>query len=374
MIKHGLLATVLLAALGMYTLGDHGGAGARRAQAVADDAGARGASARERGDATWVLHYRPDVVGRTIYGELLRALPASDRVVIVAANEKDRLDAQRSWPRRGTRLTTVGDGLTPWARDRYTCFLREGSATCVARPGGALPAAQQGDGRVPDRLVGMGLVPAVVRDARAPIGGDTILTDGHALVGQHSFEQARRAARSTRGGERELVLSLGYLFGRPAVVVPTHALGIGKLHLDMFVAHAGGKRLVVGDPTLATAVFERGTWFHPNYGRFDRARNVRIARGADEVAQALGRFGFEVHRVPMLVSEAGPGGRPPVVLTWTNAVTRRRTVYLPSYGLEALDRRACAVWEKLGFRCTPIRCGESIVAGGAVRCVLGRIR
>lgn len=319
---------------------------------------------------TWILHVEPDVVGTAVYDDLLAALPRREGVVFVVQDEAALAKARRAWPERAVVELVVEGPLTPWARDRYTCFREDGEATCVARPRAALPEAQRGDGSVPDLLRRAGVSLAVIREPMAPVGGDTIVTRRRVFVGEHSVAQAHAVSGAS---EEAVIAELARIFGRPVSMLPTRALGIERLHLDMIVGHVRGSRFVVGDPALAGEIYVDGRFAHPGFGVFERARNDGLKQGADAVAASLVTAGFEVVRVPWLVSEGAGANGVPVVLTWTNAVTRGGDVLLPAYGVPTLDRAAARMWRGLGYDVVPIRCAESIVAGGAVRCLLGRL-
>jgi hypothetical protein len=122
-------------------------------------------------------------------------------------------------------------------------------------------------------------------------------------------------------------------------------------HIDMFVALAGGKRVLVGDPRLAADLLEIPLQPHA------------MANVFDDIARSLSRLGFEVLRNPLpLVYMDDPAKR---VRTWyfatsNNALvhapaTGRPAVFLPTYGhghwesLAVTDRRNQEIWEGLGF-------------------------
>jgi hypothetical protein len=122
-------------------------------------------------------------------------------------------------------------------------------------------------------------------------------------------------------------------------------------HIDMFVALAGGKRVLVGDPRLAAELLEIPLQPHA------------MAEVFDDIARSLARLGFEVLRNPLpLAYMDDPEKR---VRTWyfatsNNALVHapareRPAVFLPTYGygawesLAVTDRRNREIWEGLGF-------------------------
>ncbi len=125
-------------------------------------------------------------------------------------------------------------------------------------------------------------------------------------------------------------------------------------HIDMFVALAGGKRILVGDPRLAAELLEIPLQPHA------------MAEVFDDIARSLDRLGFEVLRNPLPLAYVDDPARR--VRTWyfatsNNALvhapaTGRPAVYLPTYGhgawesLAVTDRLNRETWERLGFDVT----------------------
>ena len=94
-------------------------------------------------------------------------------------------------------------------------------------------------------------------------------------------------------------------------------------------------------------------------GQLDRFRNV---------AAILKEQGFTVVPIPLV-----PAAEPFVFLGYNNILMETRAgerhVYLPCYGVEALDAAAIAAWEGLGARVHPIRCDRIFRLGGTIRCL-----
>jgi hypothetical protein len=89
----------------------------------------------------------------------------------------------------------------------------------------------------------------------------------------------------------------------------------------------------------------------------------------DRVAAILATHGIEVTRVPVVVL---PGGGSYV--TYTNALFDRDAagpiVYLPTYGVPALDARATAIYEQLGYRVEPIDLSTMYTMNGSLGCLV----
>jgi hypothetical protein len=139
----------------------------------------------------------------------------------------------------------------------------------------------------------------------------------------------------------------------------------------MYVAVAGPKKLLLGDPRLGLQAIGEGEDVR-RFGRFATEKQEALAKEYDAVAAKLAEEGFEVARLPILHAEDR------VILTWTNAVadTRggRRRIYMPDYGLKRLDRMAQEAWSEAGFEPVPIDAEAVIVLGGAIRCVTNAVR
>lgn len=149
-------------------------------------------------------------------------------------------------------------------------------------------------------------------------------------------------------------------------------------HIDMFVALAGGKRVLVGDPRMAAELLDIPLQPHA------------MAEVFDDVARSLDRLGFEVTRNPLPMAYVDDPDQK--VRTWyfatsNNALvhapaTGRPAVFLPTYGhgpwesLAATDRRNREVWEGLGFDVHQLGDFHPFAANlGALHCIkkyLGR--
>jgi hypothetical protein len=95
--------------------------------------------------------------------------------------------------------------------------------------------------------------------------------------------------------------------------------------------------------------------------RFDRAAELLVAQG------------FTVVRVPALVLK-GAGS----YVTYTNALFDRRgdtkIIYLPTYGLPALDAAGEAFWRSHGFEVHPIDVSTIYKLNGSLGCLVNVTR
>ncbi len=319
---------------------------------------------------TWILHYPGAMLGDAIdaHGDLLNEAPDGVEVVTVVSSAKD---AERLRKASGgkARLVTVEGGLSPWARDRYILYPRDGKTWCMLQPDDALPKDLHGDLHVPDALRATYPDLQIVRTRMAPEGGDVIVTRRGVIVGYASIAAA---AERTGSSIHMVVRELSKHFARPLIVVGRREGSVLPPHVDVFLANAGKDRLLVAevaqlpggkaDPELA------------KLGDFKPAFNRRVQEELDEIVHQLEMAGFEIHRSPALFSaRVKPGHRYPLTLSYANAIREGGQVFVPSYGVPALDRAGREAWQRLGYVPVSIRSRLSLMHGGAVRCLTNRI-
>ena len=122
-------------------------------------------------------------------------------------------------------------------------------------------------------------------------------------------------------------------------------------HLDMFITPAGGRRILVGDPVLASRMID-----------IDLPEEFPVS-AFDEIAGDLQRAGFNVIRNPLpFVYFDDPESRlrewfyPSANNCWVQCGEAGDRVWLPEYGfgawpeLKATDDANAAIWRDLGFK------------------------
>ena len=98
---------------------------------------------------------------------------------------------------------------------------------------------------------------------------------------------------------------------------------------------------------------------------------ARVARFR-QVRLDLEAQGFEVVPVPIV-----PSTERYVMFSYNNALLERRDalrVYMPSYGVPALDDAATRAWTDVGAVVRPIDVGGVFRMGGSVRCLTAPVR
>lgn len=320
----------------------------------------------------WIWHYEPALAPETlpVYEALLQAIP-EEIPIVMAVRSTDEADHLREIldPERISFVTVTGK-VSAWARDRYIPFRRDGGRFVLLPDEKCVAPGRLGDVSVAYRLADFREGVGIVKTYLDIEGGDVVTMDDLVLVGAGTIlDNLPRFLWS-----RDLVLDeIGRTLGRAVVVVGEIDDELPHDHLDMYVAPAGPRHVVVGDPGLTlpyfAARFDLGVYGGQvaDLGTFTRERQEEAQPIYDRVATQLAAHGLQVTRMPVLHGEDGE------MLTWTNVVRDRHggrsRVYVPDYGIPYLDRLARRVWRELGFDVFPVPSAGIISHGGAVRCV-----
>lgn len=327
-----------------------------------------------------VIHWEPSSEGITgpVYRRFLAALDGGVTVHVVCPDLAafDRLEALLGPVGCRLQPVVVDHPITTWSRDRWVALGPPvgGGPTTVWSPRGEAAGevwpARAGDERVGDDL-GVALAPAV-RALRSGLffdGGD-FLADG-----DNVFVVSRMVPRNvqhTVENRDELLRILAARFQRRVILLeesPDH-------HAGMFLAAAGARRVVVGDPGLGErlwgggGVAEEVAALLPGGPDF----TAEAKRLFEAVAERCAAEGYAVTRIPVVPSR---GGR--AYLTYTNVVIDehdgRRIVYLPVYqGVDALNAAAAEIWRQLGCEVRPVDCTGVCRHGGCLHCLVNVLR
>jgi hypothetical protein len=197
------------------------------------------------------------------------------------------------------------------------------------------------------------------------------------------------------------VRGLQETWGCPVEVLPTRGT-LRSQHVDLLAMPVGKRQMVVGSPALGVELLE--SMLPAERKRFvasvrELAAHVPGWQGAsglgqDLVALLLERnrdparraafaklrarlevLGYRCTEVPFLVAEPKAGSTW-MLFSWTNVILDerdgKRTAYVPSYRLPALDHKAAEVWRRLGYRVVAVDALGPGLNGGGLRC--GRSR
>jgi N-dimethylarginine dimethylaminohydrolase len=335
-------------------------AGAHAAPAPAEEQGAI---------TTWVLHFDAEmrVACLPAYRDLLRAFPADARVVVGVTTAEDGRVFRDELDLKDPRLCFVeaGEWVSGWARDRYIIFARGGKRCLLLPRRDAVAPTRLGDLAVAQELKRIAPELEVIESDLVLEGGNVLVTAEEVIVGPEAL-----SANEGMGGAgaRERIERA---FGRRLVVAANADSPLAAEHVDMYLAVAGPRTLLLGDPRAGAEALADGEDVRA-FGSIRRERLLELAEEYDRIEARLVEEEFEVKRIPILHADDR------VIVTWTNAVAEardgKRRVYLPCYGLKRLDRAAQDAWEALGFEAVPISAEALIVLGGGVRCITNTLR
>jgi len=289
-----------------------------------------------------------------VYRQLFAAFDPSTEVRVVVSDEADRAlfeQARLAWRRQdGTgpavRYVLVGRPITSWARDRLAVLepMGAGPLTLLAPP---VPMTGV-EARANDWLVPWSLREALGADARLVRasfrfeGGDLIADEDRVYVATPLFE------RNPFESEGRVMAQLEHALGRPVVRFGRAGHPSPSHHIGMFVTPVGDGVVLYGDPTLGLELVA-------------------------EVQRTLAASGRRTLALPLLMSD-----QPHAWLSYDNALMERRDgrlhVYMPSYGVPALDQRAKEIYESVGAVVHPIDVSHLFRLGGTVRCLVAPLR
>lgn len=258
--------------------------------------------------------------------------------------------------------------MTSWSRDRWIALEPAGDATAftLLSPRGELGAdawpERKGDENIGDTLAAA--LPNI-ESARSELyfdGGDFVCDEETAFV---TPNVRLRNLQVTVETEIELLRRLKEITGRTVVLLkdaPDH-------HAGMYMMTLGNKRVMVGDPSLAKALFtdeEIANLPFPYPADFSQETQALF----DSVAEQCKNAGYEVIRVPVAPCKDGR-----TFITSLNSVLDdrdgKRTIYMPVIdGAGKLNDAAAKVWKDAGFKVKRVNCTTCYKWFGSLRCLV----
>jgi hypothetical protein len=306
--------------------------------------------------------------------DLFAALPreASIRVVVREASEyahlrKALVDRGAFLPPRMAPVVTRFP-ITPWAKDRFgtlACGRRAVLAVPPLNP--ALRGPRANDARVPGflsrQLAGLEarVLPFCFEGGDLIADRDTVFLAANCLARNQPLDVDARD---------ELLRRIEDSLGKRVVVLGNRAADVPDHHIGMYLTPLGDRRVAVGDPdwgrrlcaspAVPTGILEVDAC-ETRYARFRR------------VARELGAKGYALVPVPLVLTS-----RPRVYVSYNNSILERsrhgKHIYMPVYGIPALDAVAAGVFEREGWQVRPVRVGRLYRHTGSLRCLVGVIR
>ncbi len=339
-----------------------------------------------------LLHYVPELeafVAET-YRDFLHALPVDTTLVIVVPRvespRKSAVDAfrdflagiDRSLVSR-TRFVEVPGPISVWSKDRALVASSRTARTALLVPTPPDPRwiERSNDWRTlrfvaqafPDRYY--------VRELPLAFdAGDFAVTAGRILVDPNLLARNASKLDSTEA----LARVLRELFTASVDVVGEAEGDVPRHHMSMYMTPLGTTDgtpvALVGDARRGRAVV--GGEYVPGEVNPDTGEPLRadfseatVAR-FDRAAEALGRLGFRVVRVPTIPFDDK------TYVAYTNGVYEvrdgKRTAWVPSYGIARLDDEARGVYEVLGWNVSPVRVKRVYAFHGTIGCLVNVLR
>ena len=277
-----------------------------------------------------------------------------------------------------TRWVISAGPITTWSKDRALVSAAPSSGPAT------LWVPEPPERYWPQRFNDWGTVASVAeasggrfKSRTAPFdfdAGDFAVTDRHVIVGANFLRKnERRDIHNAAALQRRLSAWLD----RPVLVLGEHPQDVPDHHLAMTMTPLDGRIALVGDPRMAATIvgndFVPGTHSPETRELLTADFSEETAKRFDRLAADMKRAGYAVVRIPNIPLDAK------TYITYTNGIYEvrgnRRVAYMPSYGIEALDGAARAVYHSLGFTVRPIRVARVYPYHGTIGClvnILGR--
>ena len=304
------------------------------------------------------------------YPDFVRQLAADVTVYVVCPDQAAFDDFRnRVYPVRcQVRPVFTGCEMTCWARDRWLALApgKPGAATCLLAPcqenGAEIWPARRGDHRVADFLAQSMPTAVVARRSRLAFdGGDFVADARTAFV---TPRVARRNVGSAVSSASALRRELLDILKREMVLLtdaPPH-------HAGMFMMPVAGKRMLVGDPSLAKRFLTDVAVDTLDFPDPDFSADTQ--QRFDAVAAACSTAGYDVVRIPVV-----PGTDARSYWSYVNVLIDERDdcqiVYMPVYRTaEVLNEAAATVWRKLGYEVRAVDCTRTFRHCGSLRCLV----
>ena len=319
------------------------------------------------------MHYRRDFHDQCFetFVDLLNALEG-DTELRMAVGRREEFDfLVQELKRDGVpcdRMVplTMHMPITPWAKDRFGTFIRDGVPVLAVPPksyGGIGP--RENDHRVPRLLA---TTRPGIEHATLPFmfdGGDLLADDDTAFVSANFLE---RNALPTAEARSALIQLISDTLDRNTVVLGRTGRDVPDHHIGMYLTPLGSNTVAVADPARGLEIWQA----LPPSDQVDVETDLTRYEPFRNVMRLLRRRGYRVIPIPMLLTRA-----PRVYVTYNNAIVetrdRTRRIYMPTYGIDVLDQLARTIFEAEGLQVLPIRVGNVYRHTGSLRCLVGII-
>jgi hypothetical protein len=356
----GVAAGVIVSAIVVVILGSFLSKGRPRHRLVPEDAS--GTLQRV------AIHYVPNMDARAmvVWRQLFRVLPETVEVHVAVEKERDferfikNLETANVPHRDRFKMVVVAQPITTWSRDRMASIDNDGVLAPPRITVASGPRA--GDWQAPFAIA------RDVYDGKPEVsefvfeGGDFAASD------KYVFADVNLIGRNLGRGEASrsyLADAVQRTFKQDVVFLGDSLGDVPEHHIMMYMVPLDDKRVLVGDVRAGKRLLDA----EPDSDIVLDPDIDLHARRFDNVAEQLAARGFEVTRVPVVVLE-GAGS----YVTYTNALFDRDAagpvVYMPTYGLPAMDDVAANLYRSMGLRVVPINMTSIYRLNGSLGCLV----
>jgi len=262
--------------------------------------------------------------------------------------------------------------LSPWGQDGYVVVKNKGRGITLIAP------VSRRDSTVLKTLSKTyPYITSVISDLDFD-GGNIVSNDRYVFTGYPLIEENNKLGLD----EQEIIQRLEKMFGKEVIVIGDKNHRAPFAHIDMYLTPIGERTLLLGDSKLAVDLLPKAD----NSSIIDSPilkKQIKLNLSEDifgaleRVKNQLESRGFQVIRVPYLgvtCSTQILHGKWAHFITYNNVLIEEKgnekVVYLPTYGIESIDKKAIEIYESLGFKVKEVEVGLGITKfGGSIRCL-----
>jgi hypothetical protein len=310
---------------------------------------------------TIALHYTRDAAEYSgpCYRAFLSQIDPGAEVIAVCGDDADAASF-RSMEKslgqrmpRNVKIVVLGKPITGWCKDRFLVSAGPPSLLIHPKASDTGLAARTNDSLVAP-LLGR-LYPRRFRSFEIPMvfdAGDILATRSKIIVSDSLWIKNGRPKDFKRWVESLFDGGVIWLRG-----VPDHHIGMYAVPLD-------DKTVVVGDPDLARTLWKKTAERALGKPDFSEKTTAEFRRAAEQLKSA----GYRVIRVPLAPIAVK------TYITYTNGVFEKRgghrIVYMPTYGVAALDSAARKAYESADYEARPIPVCTVYRFRGTIGCLI----
>lgn len=321
------------------------------------------------------IHYRSDFHNECIetLQDLLAALPREVTVRVVTESQaefnylQDRLVKSETTPR--LRAVVTGMPITPWSKDRFGTMTAKGNPVLAIPKARTVADGPRGNDEEVTALICREIDDVTLRVLPFMFEGGDLLSDRDNIY--LPVNMVARNEPLTDAEKEGLFAAIGQTFCRRVVRIGVNAGDMPDHHIGMYLTPLGNGRLAVADPDMGLQMCRElnitevaGAAVETDSACYEPFRNV---------IRLLQDQNLEIVRVPMILTIL-----PRVYATYNNAIVEERNgvrrIFMPTYGVPELDRRAAALFTEQGLQVIPVRVSKLFKHTGSLRCLVGVIR